>query len=516
MRRPLRLLIAGVAAVFLVAPALPAGADPGDDHSHESHSGPPELPPFTGSATKNMDLVGNSDKDGTTNSDLAFWGKLAFAGNYNGFRILDVSNPQSPTVLSDYFCRGPQNDVSVYRVGHRLILFQSIDRPQTKESCDGTEAGSSADTPLITTGPDTGRAQFGFEGIRMFDVTNPRSPKFLDGLPTACGSHTHTLIPELRKHRLHLYVSSYPLGSGVTPDSYTGPGPRCASPHQKISIVTVPSWNPLSWSAKEKALSDDTDTYPGAVPGNPLAPPFKACHDINVLMKRDVAVASCAGDTQIWNVSDPANPTTGNGERHTHVRSPSAEDRFEFMHSAVITWDGKYFATMDETGGGGTAECDGSAEEKGGQSENGFYYFYKLVRPGDPTPALLSRYMIPRPQGEQICVSHNANVVPVQHRYVMVAAYYQGGNSVVDFTNPRNPVEVAYSDLEDTTAGAADTWSAYWYNDHVYANGGLNRRGPTANRGLDIFRVTDDHGRPLRTRNWHHLNPQTQEVFQGH
>jgi hypothetical protein len=515
MHRTLRLLLAGVAATVMVAAGLPAAADPGEDHSHESHSGPPELPPFTGPSSENMTLKGNADKDGVVNSDLAFWGDLAFAGNYDGFRVLDISNPNNPRVLSDYFCRGPQNDVSVYRAGRRLILFQSIDRAQTKEDCDGTRAGSSTDTPLITTGPDAGRAAFGFEGIRMFDVTDPRNPRFLDAMPTACGSHTHTLIPEPRKQRLHLYVSSYPLGSGVTPSSFTGSGPRCESPHQKISVVTVPFRDVRDWTVREKALSDDTGVYPGTVPGDPLNPPFKACHDIQVLMKRNIAVGSCAGDTQIWDVSDPADPTTGNGERHTHVRSPSAQDQFEFMHSAVITWDGKYFATMDETGGGGTPECDGPAEEKGGQSESGFYYFYKLVKPGDPAPPLLSRYMIPRPQGAQICVSHNANVVPLKHRYVMVAAYYQGGNSIVDFTDPRNPTEIAYSDPEDTVIGAADSWSTYWYNDYVYANGGLNRRGATANRGLDVFLVTGDGGRPLRARQWHHSNPQTQEVSQG-
>ena len=514
MRRLSRLLIATMAALVLAAPALPATADPGEDHGH-SHSGPPELPPFTGSATSNMDLVANADKDGVVNSDLAFWEDLAFAGNYNGFRILDISDPAQPELLSDYFCHGPQNDVSVYRFGNRLILFQSIDRPQSQESCDGTQAGSSVDTPIIQPpSPDAGRAQFGFEGIRMYDVTNPRNPVFLDGIPTACGSHTHTLVPDHKRRAVQLYIASYPLGSNVTPASFTGTGPRCASPHQKISIVTVPFRNPMSWQVKEKALSADTDTYPGAVAGDPLQPPFKACHDVQVLEKKHVAVASCAGDTQLWDVSDPANPTTGDNEPHTHIREPGGGDEFEFMHSAVITWDGKFFATMDETGGGGTPECDGSAEEKGGQSESGFYYFYKLVKPGDPAPPLLSRFMIPRPQGTQICVSHNANVLPVGDRYLMSMATYMGGNTVVDFTDPTNPVEVAYSDIEDAS-GAADSWSTYWYNDFVYANGGLNRRGATQNRGLDIFTVTDANGNRLTTRDWHHSNPQTQEISQG-
>ncbi len=506
-----RLVAAAVFAAGSLVSAGPASGDPGEEHhGSETHSGPPELPPFAGPAFSNMTLVGNSDKDGTVNSDLAFYGTLAFAGNYDGFRILDISNPTQPQVLSDYFCRGPQNDVSVYRAGNRLLLFQSIDRPQTQESCDGTPAGSSRDTPISTTFP--GRATFGFEGIRIFDVTNPRAPVFLDGVPTACGSHTHTLIPDDRRGQLHLYVSSYPLGSNITPaDTPPDAGPRCTSPHKRISIVTVPFANPLAATVNEKPLSDDTAPYPG--PYTPLAPPFQACHDIQAFMKHNVAVASCAGDAQIWDISDPANPSSANGEPHTHIYSPSAEDRFEFIHSAVVTWDGAYFAIMDETGGGGTAECDGPPPEKGGATEHGFYYFYPMVRPGAPAPTLLSRYMIPRPQGAQICVSHNANVLPIRGRYLMSAAYYQGGNTLVDFTDVTNPTEVAYSDPEDAV-GLADSWSTYWYNNYAYANGGLNRRGATGNRGLDVLSVQLGGSR-LITRTWFYSNPQTQEAFQA-
>ena len=160
----------------------------------------------------------------------------------------------------------------------------------------------------------------------------------------------------------------------------------------------------------------------------------------------------------------------------------------------------------DETGGGVTAECDGPA------TEDGFYYFYKLVTPGDPAPPLHARYTIPRPQTPETCVSHNANVIPVKGRDLMVAAYFQGGNTVVDFTDLDNVRERAYSDLEDAT-GLADSWSAYWYNGRVYVNGGLNQRGATGNRGVDVFTV-DLPGLKKATQ-WAHSNPQTQEAFQA-
>ncbi len=201
MRRTLRLLCAGASVALILGLPSAASADPedhGDSHGGFNHDGqPPESPPFIGPQSQGMPLVGNSDKDGTTNSDLAFWGNLVFSGNYDGFRILDVSDPKNTVVLSDFACRGPQNDVSVAKAGDRLLLFMSIDSAQTREDC------SSADNPIISEGGSTYRA-FGFEGIRMFDVTDPSHPVFLDGMPTACGSHTHTLVPNPDEDMLHL------------------------------------------------------------------------------------------------------------------------------------------------------------------------------------------------------------------------------------------------------------------------------------------------------------------------
>ena len=500
---------AGALCMLVLAPAALADpSDNGDDiHSHD-HSGPPELAAFDGPSIDGMTLVGNSDKDGTTNSDMAFWGDLAFAGNYHGFRILDISGAE-PEVLVDYYCRGPQNDVSVYRMGGRLLLFQSVDTPQSQESCDGTQAGSSTDQPLDAPANPRQRKP-GFEGIRIFDVTDPADPEFIDGVPTACGSHTHTLIPDQRRKAVYLYVTSYPLGSNITPPGHPEfDGPRCKAPHQKISIIRVPFDNPRAWDRREEKLSSDTDPYPGASSTDPLAPPFIACHDVQVHMATKTAVGSCAGDAQIWDVTNPWNPSASDDESHTHIRSPSSDDEFEFVHNAVITWDGKVAAISDETGGGVTNECDGSPEPEG-ESENGFTYFYDMVRPGDPAPELRSRFMIPRPQNTQTCVSHNGNVLPVSDRYLMVQAYYQGGNSLVDFTDPSAPEEIAYADLTDDT-GTADSWSTYWYNDRVYANGGLGRTGATGNRGLDVFTLDD----VSVAKRWSHSNPQTQEAFQA-
>jgi hypothetical protein len=432
-----------------------------------------------------LQLVGNSDNDGTVNSDLAFWGSRAYAGNYAGFRILDISSDQ-PRVLASVRCNGPQNDVSVYELGGRRFLFQSIDTAQTAEDC------SSRNAPFVKQG------RVGYEGIRVFDVTNARKPQFVDMIQTACGSHTHTLIPD--GERAYIYVSSYPLGSNVTGQNVAGPGDfkPCAAPHAKISIIEASApGGEFAFRLKEQPLAADTATYQG----------WQACHDIQAFMARDIAVAACAGEAQLWDISDPWNPSSNVEGRHTHIREQGGGDNFEFIHSGIVSWDGSVFAVMDETGGGVTSECFGAA------SQDGFYYFYELVEPGQPASPLLGRYTIPRSQGSETCVSHNASVVPVAGRDVMTVAYYQGGVSVVDFTDPSAPREIAFADLVDAT-GAADEWSSYWYNGRIFSNSGLGRRGATANRGLDVYRPMAALGLG-GAKTWAYSNPQTQEAWQA-
>ena len=144
-----------------------------------------------------LSLVGNADKDNTTNSDLAFWGNLVYAGHYGGFRILDATADQ-PRVVVDHVCNGPQNDVSVYEMGGKRFLFQSVDTAQTAEDC------SSANAPIVNGG------RVGYEGVRVFDVTDPAKPQFIDMIQTACGSHTHSIVPA--GQQAYIYVASYPLG----------------------------------------------------------------------------------------------------------------------------------------------------------------------------------------------------------------------------------------------------------------------------------------------------------------
>ena len=530
-RRRLRLLVC-LATLPILAIALPAAADHGNADN----------------ASPNMIHVDGHPRGGV-NSDLAFWEKYAAAGNYSGFRIFDITKPASSKPLTTVTCRGPQGDVSFYKAKSRLLLFVSVDTPQT---VPGPPPGGKD-----CTSNDTVEAA-GFEGIRIWDVTNPTAPKFVKMVQTDCGSHTHTTIPDYDNQRALIYVSSYPLAAtGIGPNCGQ-PNPANGRPHGKISIVEVPDNAPRN----ARVLSEPPlhlDTIPSAGEEGSLVGSV-GCHDITVIFesnqspepdpkpKPEWAAAACLSEGQLWDVSDPANPKTVDPAGHTHIHN----EAIEIWHSASFTWDSNVVLFGDEHGGGSAHGCNGE------QDTTGNIWFYRGVEPGTPEAPLLGRYQIPRPQRpEENCTLHNFNVIPTEEEvdgtshYIGVSSSYEGGTTVFDFTSaqtqepfvcPPPPVpdpcellapvigeEIAYFDSEGTDGhGKDDVWSSYWYNDFIYANGGLARTTPPSpNRGFDVFKLlvdpaaqpcSPDHtceGQQFNARDWHHLNPQTQEMFQG-
>lgn len=528
-----------VPLVVLLAAPLPASAEHGNSEA------------AAGNASANMFHVAQRERAGV-NSDLAFWQggpvkgpfqDLVAAGHYNGFRLYDIRRPENPRLVSQVNCRGPQGDVSFYQANDRLLVFVSVDTPQL---LDGPPKGQKDCTP-----PSNDTAEpVGFEGIRIWDVTNPAAPKFVTAVRTDCGSHTHTTIPDKDDHRALIYVSSYPL-------AFTGLGPNCPEPtpsggfllkpHAKISIVEVPDREPdAAHVLKEVPLDDDTDAVSALpAPGHADdAPALGAigCHDITVLTeanqspeanpppRHELAAAACLTEGQIWDISDPANPRTIDDAGHSHIRNES----FEIWHSAAFTWDGEVVLFGDEHGGGSAPGCGSQLDPTGN------VWFYRNVEP-PAEPPLLGRYHIPRQQlappgaGQgpfQECSMHNFNVVPVNDNraYIGVSSAYKGGTTVFDFSAAKHaephegppftaPVlgrEIGFYDAQ--VNGEADTWSSYWYNDYIWANDGLGRPTPPQtkdSRGLDVFKflLPGENGRELRARHFHHLNPQTQEVF---
>src|SRR5439155_24214391 len=116
------------------------------------------------------------------------------------------------------------------------------------------------------------------------------------------------------------------------------------------------------------------------------------------------------------------------------------------------TWDGLYLVTNDESFTG-TRQPNGDGK-------------IRIWRVSDAH--LMSSFQIPRPQSVY-CSDHNGNIIPVVARYLLVAAWYGGGTSVVDFTNPSAPPQYAYYQAT-TGRGAGDTWSSYHYNGKIYVN----------------------------------------------
>ena len=581
MRRPW--LVPLLVALTSLALPLSAAADHGsaDDASpnmlHVANLPPP--PEFL-----------NCDRGSTScfNSDLAFWESgavrhgpydLLAQGNYEGFRLVNIRDPENPVELSVVECRANQGDVSFYQADDRLLLIQSVEEPTTTDECEtAIETGVGPGTHPITELPGVFRRP-GFEGLRIFDVTVPTAPVFITGVATACGSHTHTTIPDQRNQRAIVYVSSYPTGARLTPREGLGfGGPTCVPPHQKISIVEIPDKNPAAAHVlKEQPLDGDTLPFRGTIGSGGTG--AIGCHDITAFYEtqsvpqarqsfkredgRQVAGGACLSEGQLWDISDPANPTTVSPAPHTHIRNPFIDRPTQpavggLFHTASFSWDGDVVLFTDEWQGGGAHGCDGPQDHRGN------VWFYKNVPPGTPIAPLFGRFILPRPQPQnEICTMHNGNVIPTNDGQFGVSSAYQGGTSVFDFTGVTDrptvpqpltgaenvPVvgrEVAFFDAKNdggpTKAGPMavdDVWSSYWHNDYVYASSGLPGGGPsrTGNRGLDVYKLigvrgqlVDRNGNPtvtsptqqkqanvqqFRARKFRYTNPQTQDTFQA-
>lgn len=441
-------------ALALVAAGTVAAHD--GDHVGPGSSGPDQH-------SQNIKLLSNVARPSpATQSDLAFWGRYAFAANYQGFRVIDISDPQAPVVVTNFLCNGAQSDLSVW--GN--LLFQSVDVPQNHGGCNSSAVGVTASTLGM------------FEGVRIFDVSDVANPVHLASVPTDCGSHTHTLYPDSANGRVIVYVSSYPVGNAAQ-------GPNCmrledGGGHSKISIITVPLADPAAATVSPYFLDAGTEwaTYSGQFT-------VRACHDISVFVGLQLAAASCMSEAQLWDVSDPLNPNFLWRYDNPAIQ-PSNTDLF---HSASFSWDGTVVAFGDESGGGGAARCVDPNDDQG-----------RIWFVDTATGAELGSYKIPRSEAGT-CTMHYFNFLPLpKGRKVLVSAAYTAGTTVVDVDKLLGGASAGASEIGFYRPNGANTWSSYWYNGHIYANDIL--------RGLDTFLLTDKARASARKLN--HLNPQTQ------
>jgi len=427
MRKLFRVLVLAAAAIGMVVFPLAAGAG----HATDPHT--PNLVPrghILEPASLLNPAIGNPD----IHTDIAFWGKFAIQGNWDGFNIRDISDPDNPTQFSRTFCEGDQGDVVVYK--NSIVRSWNSNAPGTT-FCDGQ---------LVPAG---------FEGLHVFDASDFSDPELVASVDLPCGSHTATGVPDKRNQRLLIYNGN----SGL------------ACPW--IDIVEIPLRAPEDARWLRNEPSDHT------------------CHDIGVILGKAMK-AGCAGGpgVRVFSLGGPNGGTLEDPELLFHVEEPGVT----IGHSAAWSWDGNVLIFGHEPGGGVVAECEATDPPLFRT-----FFFYD----GD-TGAKVGQWTLTRTQSAtENCTLHNLNTIPLKNgRDVLVHGSYQSGTSVVDFTDPANAVELAWSDpppIVPPDLGGA--WSSYWYNDFIYET--------NITEGLNIFEFT---GPKVRGNvNLRYLNPQTQE-----
>jgi len=431
-------------------PKAPAGnPSPPETNTPE----PDTPPPFDPVAANRLSF---------TNSDLAFQGNHTFVGNYHGFNTYDVERPNRPRLLASIVCPGGQGDISVH--GH--LLFMSVEQVRGRLDC-GTEG---VPTPVSAER---------FRGVRIFDITDLSKPRQVAAIQTCRGSHTHTLVTN-PGDRDNLYVygsgtssvrSAEELAgcSGLKPDD--DPNTALFS----IDVIKVPLAHPEQAAIvnRPRVFADPKSGNIASLwsggdhgAGTQKTNVTNQCHDITVFPEIGLAAGACSGNGILLDIRDPVHP----------VRLDDASDKnFAYWHSATFNNDGTKVIFTDEWGGGGRPRCRAIDPITWGADAIFEIVDRKLVFKG--------YYKMPAVQTDQEnCVAHNGSLVPVPGRDIMVQAWYQGGVSVFDFTDPAKPVEIAFFDrgpIDGTQLVTGGYWSAYWYNGQIY--------GSEIARGIDVF-----------------------------
>ena len=483
-----------------------------------------------GQAEWNMHLAATvkspGDFEGKTNSDLAFIGNYVIQGNYYGFVIWDITDPTHPTLKTSFVCPASQSDVSIYK----NLMFESAEAPSARLDC-GTE------------GVKDTVSHERIRGIRIWDVSDITHPKVIANVQTCRGSHTHTLLVDPKdKDNVYIYIS----GSSTVRSPTEMAGCVNAGPDQdpngakfRIEVIKVPLAHPeqaaivssprifqgLDQVAAHGAAPADIQAVkdaranggfvvniggqPTVIQGdfltNMLDSAVKArggsgaptaadsawlhqhlqamidarfgpgprilgtsCHDITVYPQIGLAGGACGGHGLLLDISDPAHP-----ERI----DAAADSNFSFWHSATFNNDGTKILFSDEWGGGTAPKCRATDPREWGSDAIFTIENRKLVFQG--------YYKLPAPQtSQENCVAHNGSLVPIPGRDVMVQAWYQGGVSVFDWTDPKHPMEVAYFDrgpINSERLVDGGSWSAYWYNGYIVSS--------EIARGLDILEL---------------------------
>lgn len=472
---------------FIATLPKPPGFAPGDAVAQHPPSPPSPAPRKERPRQPGVEF-------GTANTDLAFRGNHLFVGNYNGINFYDIDNPGKIKLRTSLLCPGGQGDVSVY--GN--LLFMSAEamngridcgtegigippgyKPPPPEKPEEKKAGESAEKGPRRPPPPPSPERF--RGVRIFDISDLSRPRQVAAVQTCRGSHTHTLVVDPKdKQNVFIYVS------GIGSVRQKGELAQCSGGEPdknpdtalfRIDIIQVPLAKPEQARivnsprifADEKSGAANA-LWKGGSHGEGTQDTSKTdkCHDITVYSELGLAAGACSGNGILLDISNPINP-----KRIDAVTDPN----FAFWHSASFNNDGTKVLFTDEWGGGAQPRCRESDPMHWGA--NAIFTLEK----GKMT--LSSYFKLPAAQTEtENCVAHNGSLIPVPGRDLMVQAWYQGGISVVDFTDASHPLEVAYFDRGPTDPekrGLGGHWSAYWYNGYIY--------GAEIARGVDVLRL---------------------------
>ena len=440
-------------------------------------------------ASKNIDHINNDPRVapfdappgnfGFVNSDLAFTGTNAIVGSFNGFQVYDLSNPSNPALRSSFVCPGGQGDPSVYGD----LLFISVEETRGRIDC-----GAQGFPPNTPVSADR------FRGVRIFDISDIDNPVQLPGVQTCRGSHTHTVVTDPDDpDNIYIYnsgtsgVRSALELAGCENAALTQDPVTTGNPTQwRIDVIKVPLAAPETASiVSQPRIFTDPETgafnglqntlpgalHPSGIPYSPL-PNTNTCHDVTAFPEVGLLAGACQGNGVLLDISDPVNP----------VRLDAVSDpNFSYWHSATFNNDGTKVIFTDEWGGGTSARCRVTD-----QPEWGADALFDIV---DGEMQFASYYKMPAVQtSQENCVAHNSSLVPVPGRDILVQAWYQGGTSVIDFSDTENPQEIAFFDRgpinspNPTGLNLGGLWSTYWYNGWIY--------GTEIARGFDTFALT--------------------------
>ena len=398
-----------------------------------------------------------------SNTDMAFSGNVMVAGSYHGFNIYNLDNQGHAKLVSSVICPGGQGDVSI--VGNLLIM--SVEQNRGRIDCGLQGAG---------TEPNPER----FRGIRIFDISDLKRPQQVGAVQTCRGSHTHSVVSGPDENGIIIVYNS---GTSSVRDQEELESCFEAIPGDnrtalfRIDVIEIPVADPSQAKiVKSPTVFADPETgalaglWRGGDHGDDTQDTSRTdeCHDITVFPSKNLAAGACSGNGILFDISDPYNP------RRLDVVTDVG---FAYWHSATFNNAGDKIVFTDEWGGGGRPRCRAWDPMDWGANA-----IYDIV---DNKLVFKSHYKMPAPQTEtENCVAHNGSIIPIPNRDIFVQAWYQGGLSVMDFTDYENPIEIGYFDrgpISEEQLISGGYWSTYYYEGKIY--------GTEIARGIDVFEM---------------------------